>query len=64
MCNICQRTVCVPRCPNAGRGVVGACSQCHSDIESDEEFYTDDSGNLFCDIDCAADYYGIKVCED
>lgn len=65
MCAICQREICPPRCPNADYRQVGSCAQCRTDITSDEEYYTDDSGNIFCDMDCAMDYYGIKsVWED
>lgn len=63
MCNICQRTICAPRCPNAEYKIIGACAQCHSLIGSDEEYYIDDDDNVFCDMDCAADFYGIRMYE-
>jgi len=43
--------------------LVGECTMpgCHIKIFSDCEYYTDDSGNIFCCLDCVLDWYGIKV---
>ena len=33
---------------------------CHVKIFSDCEYFTDDSGNIFCSSDCVLEYYGIE----
>ena len=41
--------------------LVGECTMpgCHEKIFSDCEYYTDDSGNLFCSAGCVLEWYGI-----
>lgn len=59
MCVICSKTPCHPRCPNANEVVVDNCAACFEDIFRENIYYKDDSGNKFCSLDCANEYYGI-----
>lgn len=42
--------------------LVGECTMpgCHVKIFSDCEYYTDDSGNIFCSLECVLEWYGVK----
>lgn len=60
MCEICGRTPCHPRCPNAEDIIIGVCAQCQADLCEGDRVWQDADGNLFCDRDCALEYYGIE----
>lgn len=60
MCVVCNRTPCHPACPNAADVTVDGCTTCFVDIKAANTYYKDDNGNLFCSLDCALEYYGIK----
>lgn len=42
--------------------LIGECTMpgCHNGIFSDCEYYTDDSGNIFCGPECVFEWYGIR----
>ena len=42
--------------------LVGECTMpgCHVRIFSDCEYYTDDSGNIFCSLECVMEWYGLR----
>ena len=42
--------------------LIGECTMpgCHVKIFSDCEYFTDDSGNIFCSSECVLEYYGIE----
>ena len=44
-------------------GYVGECEQCGERLYSGYEIYTDESGNLYCCLQCAIDANGIKEYE-
>lgn len=61
MCNICMRNPCLSRCPNASQPIyIGECLVCGEKLREDYEFYTDNINNMFCSLECACDYHGIK----
>ena len=60
MCEICHRTPCLNRCPNAEVIIRGYCEMCGEELREDYEYYTDNEGNKFCSDDCALEYHGIK----
>ena len=44
--------------------VIGYCAECISDITNDiEEYYCDEDGNFFDDLECAMIYHGIHKLE-
>lgn len=59
MCDICGRTPCHPRCPNAIENPIGHCSECGAPIITTYDYYTDNEDNIFCSEDCYIKYYGI-----
>lgn len=62
MCEICRHHPCDPRCPNAEieHEYIGHCEECKSILYLDEEVWTDNDDNLFCDEYCATKFHGIK----
>ena len=60
MCDVCGQAPCANRCPNHEDRIIGTCATCGKDIWDYYERYTDYDGNLFCDEDCAKDFYGIR----
>ena len=52
MCEICRKTPCDSRCPNAEQPMTIECTECGGDIYLNEEYW--DFGNEF----------GITMCED
>ena len=64
MCSICYSNPCRAGCPNSVSEIIGQCAQCRREIESDERFFTDSLSNIFCDEQCAAEYYGIRESSD
>ncbi len=60
MCEMCRRSPCHPRCPNADPPkVIGQCVQCGQDLTADYTYYSDADGNLYCSKECALDYIGV-----
>jgi hypothetical protein len=44
--------------------VLAYCAECENEIHDDvEEYYCDEDGNFFCDIECACIYHGIHRLE-
>ena len=67
MCEICGISPRHPRCPNSGDTLIGVCAQCHTEIYGCDKVWgvwEDADGNLFCERDCALEYYGIKEIDD
>ena len=60
MCSICKSNPCRSSCPNSVAEIIGYCAQCHEEIEAGYEYCKDTEDNLFCELDCALDYYGIE----
>lgn len=40
--------------------VVGECDYCYQELFADEDVFTDNEGNTFCELECALKHYGIK----
>ena len=66
MCELCLRTPCSSRCPNAKLPrLIGYCDYCGKEIRNDgTERYTDSNRNCFCSFECAVDFHGICEQED
>ncbi len=61
MCEVCLRTPCHPRCPNAKESkIVGECKHCGEPIYDGSEYWTDDDNNIYESRVCAELYYGIR----
>lgn len=61
MCEICLRTPCHPRCPNAKEPkIIGRCEYCGDPIYEGYEHWVDDEGNKYDSRTCAELYYGIR----
>ena len=62
MCDICQRSQCLPRCPNHQQKVayIGQCVICNAILTTETEAFTDEDDNLFCSELCFKDYYSFK----
>ena len=60
MCEICLRTPCHPRCPNAEEKVIGKCEYCGDPICDGYEYWIDGEGNKYDSRTCAELYYGIR----
>ena len=43
--------------------LIGDCTMpgCKNKIYEDNEYYTDDSGNIFCSRECVFEWYGISL---
>ncbi|WP_353856734.1 hypothetical protein [Bacillus sp. Bos-x628] len=39
--------------------IVGECSDCSGSLAEDETFLKSADGDLFCDIDCLCNYFGV-----
>lgn len=61
MCRLCGREPCLPRCPNAINKCIGRCDTCGEAIYDGDECYIDEQSNLYCSLQCALKYYGIKI---
>lgn len=63
MCEICHRTPCDPRCPNASEPrVVGLCTNCgHEIYEGDDGYYVNDE--WWCE-ECMNDCYRTAEADD
>ena len=60
MCEICQRIVCPPGCPNYDQKLYGWCDHCSSPIYvGDPHAVTTAEGLVFCSKWCFEDYYGL-----
>lgn len=44
--------------------IIGVCAECGSEIPDNiEEYYCDEDGNYFDDVECCMAYYGIHKLE-
>ena len=67
MCEICRRTPCDCRCPNAEvvePYTIGTCENCDGSIYSNNTYWTDIECNKFCSRDCAHEYYGLQEVDE
>ena len=53
MCEICHRSPCLPRCPNAEEPVAAKCCNCGRDIYEGEDAFNI-NGDIYCE-DCIND---------
>lgn len=61
MCEHCRQNPCHPRCPNADDPEIkGVCAMCGKKLRADYTYVEDNDGNVFCEEDCAIEYYGIE----
>ena len=69
MCEICHRTPCHPRCPNADEpAVVCLCANCGDEIHEGDEVYNIND-ELWCencvrDCHCTAEYTGFNCYDE
>lgn len=43
--------------------IVGGCAMCRTPIMNSDVYCKDNQGSVFCDLECAAAFYGVSVVE-
>ena len=67
MCEICRRTPCDCRCPNAEQHqstAIDKCCKCNKILDSNYTYWIDIECNKFCSRDCAHEYYGLQEVDE
>ena len=59
MCKICGHSPHDVMCPNFNSQPMGQCKQCHDIVFFNNNYITDNEGNIFCSEDCAIKNHGI-----
>lgn len=60
MCDLCMKTPCHPRCPNAEIPPYYMCVQC-GDVIDGSCYYKDNEYNFFCCESCALEFHGVEL---
>lgn len=59
MCEVCRKTPCDYRCPNADEPKI-LCKNCDKILTVDDETYRDAMCNEFCSLKCALEWHDIE----